>query len=108
MKIIYNKVLPVKGFSAINLFGVVFAREGAKPLSGTTLNHERIHTAQITELLFIFFYSWYIIEWAVRLMKYRDRKVAYKNISFEREAFANQQDSSYLKNRKSWAFTRYL
>lgn len=34
MKVIYNPILPFKGFAAINLFGVVFARRECKPLSG--------------------------------------------------------------------------
>jgi hypothetical protein len=41
MKIIYNKVIPFKGFKAINLFGFLFAR---KPLSESDINHETIHT----------------------------------------------------------------
>lgn len=108
MKIIYNKYLPLKGYVAINLFGLIFARKEFKPLSRITENHERIHTAQIRELLFVFFYIWYGIEWLVRLFQYRDRKVAYLNISFEREAYSNQKDRSYIKVRKKYEFRKYL
>lgn len=31
---------------------------------------------------------------------YRDTKLAYKNISFEREAYQNQSNLDYLSNRK--------
>lgn len=47
MKVIYNSLIPFKGFSAINLFGIVFARKEYKELSQRVLNHEAIHTAQM-------------------------------------------------------------
>ena len=50
MKVIYNNILPFKGFSAINLFGVVFARKEYEPLRSSTIQHEGIHTAQMKEL----------------------------------------------------------
>nr|DAU35071.1 MAG TPA: hypothetical protein [Caudoviricetes sp.] len=37
--------------------------------------------------MWIGFYLWYIIEYLIRLIMYRDTKLAYKNISFEREAY---------------------
>ena len=107
MKIICNKILPPKDYTAINLFGVVFVKEGTI-LSPQTINHELIHTAQGKELLWIFFYIWYGIEWLVRLIQYRDRKLAYCNISFEREAYSNQNNMDYLKTRSFWAFVNYL
>ena len=108
MKVIYNKYLPLKGYVAINLFGLVFARKDFKPLSKVTENHERIHTAQMRELLFVFFYLWYVIEWVIRLFQYRDREEAYLNMSFEREAYRKQKDLSYLKYRKKYEFRKYL
>lgn len=108
MKIIYNKILPPKGFTAINLFGVVFARSNCAPLDDYTINHEAIHTAQIRELFFVPFYILYILEWLVRLIQYRDAKIAYFNISFEREAYANHSNLKYLKGRKRYEFRRYL
>lgn len=105
MKIIYNKIIPPKGFTAINLFGVIFAR---KPLSVKLMNHEAIHTAQMKELLYIFFYLIYGVEWMVRLVQYRNSKEAYYNISFEREAYVNDDNLNYLKTRKGFAFKHYL
>src|SRR5678815_4332787 len=66
MKIIRNKYIPFKGFRAINLFGILFVRGNAK-ISEVTLNHEKIHTAQMKEMLYIFFYLWYVFEWIIRL-----------------------------------------
>ena len=53
MKIIYNNIIPFKGFLAINLFGVLFVRGTYRDLSATVLNHEKIHTAQMKELWYI-------------------------------------------------------
>ena len=108
MKIIYNKYLPTKGFKAINLFGVIFVRSDAGVLTRIDANHESIHTVQARELLFIFFYIWYLTEWLVRLAQYRNTLTAYFNISFEREAYANEKNLDYIKNRTFFSFRKYL
>lgn len=105
MKIIINNIIPFKGFKCINLFGILFCR---KQLNKIDINHETIHTKQIQELLYIFFYLWYIIEYLIRLVIYRNTKLAYKNISFEREAYQNQYNLDYLSNRKHYNWFNYL
>ena len=70
MEPIYNKLIPFKPFVAINLLGFVFARSEKKPLQEQTINHECIHTEQMKEMLYIFFYLWYLIEWIVKLFIY--------------------------------------
>ena len=94
----------MKGFSAINVMGVLFVRPGVY-LSDRLVRHERIHTAQMRELAFVFFYVIYLVEWLVRLM---GRGSAYRNISFEREAYDNEHDEDYLNNRRHFAWLRYL
>ena len=103
MKIIYNKFIPFKGFRAINLFGVILARKG-KVITPRTINHEKIHTAQMRELLYVGFYVAYLCEWIYRLIV--DTKRAYRTISFEVEAYEHQCDYSYLENRKPYAMWR--
>lgn len=107
MKIIYNKFIPFKGFYAINLFGVLFVR-GTRVPSDHVINHESIHTAQMKELLYIFFYMLYFFEWVFKLIKYGDSVKAYKNISFEREAYSYEYDLDYLNTRKHFASFKYL
>lgn len=107
MKIIYNKWLPPKRFAAINLFGFIFARHGVK-LSEHTIQHESIHTKQMREMFYLFFYVWYGVEWLIRLVQYRNAMTAYYNISLEREAYANDRKENYLTARKSWAWCGYL
>ncbi len=108
MKIIYSNYLPVKGFRAINLFGIVFARKEYPALDKRIQNHESIHTRQMLELFVVGFYAWYLTEWMVRWILYWDSFTAYRNIGFEREAYANEGNRHYLETRKRYAFTRYL
>lgn len=106
MKIIRNNIIPFKGFAAINICGVLFARKNAN-LSPITIQHEKIHTLQIKEMWYIFFYLWYVIEWFIRLFM---KGNAYRNISFEREAYANQANPRYMwpHVRKRFEWTQYL
>jgi hypothetical protein len=103
MIIVQNNLIPFKGFRAINLFGILFVR-GSSSLSESTYLHERIHTRQMVELLYIGFYLAYLAEWLYLLCKYRNNSRAYRSISFEKEAYAHQYDgASYLNNRKLYA-----
>lgn len=107
MKIIYNSIIPFKGFIAVNLFGILFVRKEYKDkLSKQTLNHEAIHTEQIKETLGILFYLIYLIEWFVKLFKYG--KNSYRNISFEREAYDNENNLNYINSRKRFKWLYYL
>jgi hypothetical protein len=105
MKIIHNNIIPPKGFSAINLFGILFVRKGVT-ITGRLIDHEKIHTAQMKELLYIFFYIWYVLEWLIKLVRYEEQ--SYRNISFEREAYSKDYNPNYLKNRKIYSFIKYL
>ena len=101
MKVIYNRIIPFKGFKAINLFGVLFVREGCT-MREKDFNHEAIHTAQIKEMLYVFFYVVYLIEWICHLVRLRNWNKAYRAISFEREAYAHENDEFYLKKRSMY------
>ena len=105
MKIIVNNIIPFKGFAAINLFGFLFVRKGVT-VTARMIRHETIHTKQMQDLLFVFFYAFYIFEWLVKLCFYG--KQAYRNISFEREAYSNEADTCYLVTRKHFAFLKYI
>lgn len=107
MKIKYSKIIPFKGFYAINLFGTLFIRKEyeGKKISKSTLTHESIHTAQMKELLWVFFYILYFIEWLFRLVI--NPRHAYRKLSFEQEAYDNQNNSKYLETRKPYSWFKY-
>ncbi len=72
------------------------------------MNHERIHLRQQLELLVLPFYIWYGVEYLLRLLQYKDRHKAYRNIGFEREAYANEANLEYLKDRNLWKFMDFI
>ncbi len=92
-------------YYAINLFGIVFAKG---QLNAVDRNHEYIHTLQQREMLFIGFYVWYLVEWIIGLCRYRNSHKAYRQISFEREAYAHQHDLGYRKYRKHFSWFRII
>lgn len=104
MKVIRNSLLPIgKRYGAINIFGILFAKRDMR-LSPEVINHERIHTAQMRELLYLPFYFFYVLEWLWRLIQCRgDSYAAYRRLSFEREAYAYGPDLSYLPHRRHFA-----
>lgn len=70
------------------------------------INHESIHIKQQQELLVIPFYILYITEWFIKLFFYG--KQSYYNISFEREAYSNEKNYKYLKERKNYAWIKRI
>ncbi len=104
---IRNKILPGRRFAAINLFGVLFVKRGVK-ITPMLVNHEKIHTAQMLELLVVFFYLWYVVEWFVRYLQLRDWMKAYYQICFEREAYANEANLGYLRTRRLYSFWKWM
>jgi hypothetical protein len=65
------------------------------------INHEMIHHAQAKELLFIFFYPFYLLFFSLNLIRYKfNFYKAYKNIPFEKEAYKYEANTSYLQHRK--------
>jgi hypothetical protein len=99
------KGIPFRKINGITLFPFIIVRP--KKPTDVLLNHERIHIWQQLELLVIPFYIWYVAEWIYHYAQCRQWWVAYRRISFEKEAYANEKDFSYLKKRKLWAFLKY-
>lgn len=131
MKIIRNNIIPVKGFKAINLFGILFVR-GNAVISEKTLRHEHIHTMQMREMLYVPFYLWYGIEYVIRFIGWffeekpcggcrgtchggccrcceeKPNDKPYDRMSFEREAYGNEHDVDYPKTRKHYSWFKYI
>ena len=89
----------------VNVFGWLVTREPER-LDAALVNHERIHTAQMRELLWLPFYVVYLLEWLWNMVRLRNWFKAYRAISFEREAYAHGHDLSYLKRRRRYAMWR--
>ena len=107
MIIVFKHIVP-KGYTSIALFPFVFIKSKGLGADEVLLNHEKIHLRQQIEFLVIPFYVFYSIEFLVRLIQYKNWHLAYKNISFEREAYKNEKDLNYLQSRSFWSSLKYL
>ena len=128
---VYNNIIPFKGFLAMCLWPFIFIRKVvAWMYDEITDRHENIHGEQQKEMLVIgaaiaailavcgcgwwslfaipLFFWWYLVEWFIKLCYYRNMKTADKNVGFEREAYANQNDIVYLYDRKPFAWFDYI
>lgn len=108
MKIIAAKYLIPKGFAGITLYPFIIVNDKRAMQNKTLLNHEKIHLRQQAEMLVLPFYIWYSIEYLIRLIQHRNRQTAYRNISFEREAYHNESSNTFLSNRPFWNFLKFI
>jgi hypothetical protein len=108
MFLIITKYLTPKGFVGLSVFPFVILRDKGSRNDKVLLNHEKIHIRQQLELLVIPFFIWYFVDYIFKLIKYKNKNEAYKNIVFEKEAYANEKDLNYIKSRSFWSFLRYF
>ena len=104
--IVYKYVVP-KGYRSITIFPFIFLLHKGDRENRVLVQHEKIHIRQQLELLVLFFYVWYFVEFLIRYVQYKNWNRAYRNISLEREAYANEKDLYYLKQRSFWSFLKY-
>lgn len=100
-------------YAGITLFPFVLFYYGNKSEKRIKkiLNHESIHIQQQLEMLVIpfyivygFFYLWNFISKFTTI----GHDEAYRQIPFEIEAYENDDNLDYLKERKFWAWTKYV
>lgn len=89
---------------AITIFPFIISKE---QMSETVLNHETIHIHQQKELLVIGFYLLYLFYYLIGYVKYKDKQMAYYMIPFEQEAYENDQNLDYLKDRRPYSWRKY-
>lgn len=97
-----------KNFIGLSCWPFIILKDKALKADAVFMDHERIHLRQQLELLVLPFYLWYGIEYSIRLLQYQNRYIAYRNISFEREAYKHEKDLLYVKNRSFFRFLKYL
>jgi len=104
-----TRLLLMKGYTAVCVWPFIFIRPKTDiPERKDIINHELIHARQQLEMLWLFFFLWYISEYLIKLIRYRDHHTAYRSISFEKEAFLNDSEPSYLQKRKTYCWLKYL
>lgn len=108
MFLIVAKYLIPKGYRGMAVFPFILMKYYKDQVNVVFLNHEKIHLRQQLEMLILPFFIWYIVEFFIRFIQYKNKDLAYRNISFEREAYINEADLNYLKSRSFFQFLRYI
>lgn len=108
MIIVAHFLLKNSKINAITLFPFILLSSPKDRDNAVLLRHEKIHLRQQAELLILFFYFWYVGEYFYHYLKLRNGYAAYRRISFEREAYAMESNTSYLTTRRFWGFWKYL
>ena len=132
--VIYNKFIPVKGFTAMTILWWIFVRKEHKAkfiYRGRLHRHEQTHSVQQVELMvlaciitplliWLTSSSWwflfaipvfpiavYVFCWLVELAL-PPYNHAYKNVCFETEALLHQNEPDYLHIRSPFSFLQYI
>jgi hypothetical protein len=108
MIFIVSKYIIPRGYRGLTIYPFIIIKNRKEKLDNILLNHENIHIRQQIELAILPFFLWYLIEYLIRLIQYKDKQKAYRNISFEREAYKKEKDQDYLKSRSFWSFLKYI
>ncbi|RTE54205.1 hypothetical protein EHW67_03290 [Arenibacter aquaticus] len=97
-----------KNYVGLSLWPFIILKSASLRKDAILINHERIHLKQQRELLIVPFYLLYILEGIIRFLIYFDAYKAYRNISFEREAYHCESNLYYLQQRRPFSFIKYL
>jgi len=106
--IIISKYIIPKGYAGLAVFPFIVLKTKQLKRNSILVNHEKIHLRQQLELLILPFYVMYSVEFLIRFLKEKNWHAAYRSISFEREAYANEANLHFLKSRPFWNFLRYF
>lgn len=101
------KFLSADFAQAMALFPFILVKNKACASNVRLINHERIHLRQQVEMLVLPFYIVYGLEYLYRRLQNKNHYAAYRHISFEREAYANENNLSYLETRAFWGFLKW-
>lgn len=97
-----------KNYVGLSFWPFIILKNDSLKADIVLINHEKIHLKQQLELLILPFYLIYITEWLMRSLFYLSFYRGYQNISFEQEAYANEHNLNYSKERRPFSFMKYL
>ena len=97
-----------RNYVGLGLWPFIILRNPDLKQDKVLINHERIHLRQQAELLLVFFYLFYLLEWVLKSIYYMDFYRGYRNISFEREAYLHEKNLDYLDQRRPYRFLKYV
>lgn len=109
MLVIKNKIIPFGNYKIFNFCGLILFVK-ADEITKKEYNHERIHSYQILEMFIVGFYLWYALEYLLIRLFHRKQTDAYHDVSFEEEAYNNDENLGYLTERRlfSYRWRKYI
>ncbi len=69
-------------FPALAVWPFIILKYNESKQDEVLINHERIHLRQQIEMLWLPFFIWYILEFLIRWLRYRDAFRAYRENKF--------------------------
>lgn len=106
MIVIFKRIFPCS-YVGLSLWPFIFLRDRSLLKDEVLINHERIHQRQQLEMLLLPFYIWYFAEWLFHWARLGDPYWAYREISFEKEAYLQEENLAYLRQRRPFSFLKY-
>ena len=99
-----SRVSPLN-INAVSFAWFVFCRG---KITERLKRHETIHFYQQVEMLFILQWLLYGIFYVIGRFRYDSWAEAYFKNPFEQEAYNNESNENYFKERNYWAWTKYI
>ena len=130
MIVVKNKFIPFKGYETINLFGILFTHDDY--IDQIEYNHENIHSVQWLECTIaamiiilglcllcdisywwllvapIMYYIQYGLEYLIIRCFHKKQNDAYRDVSFEEEAYSHEGNLNYITYRKPFYWIKYV
>lgn len=103
---LFFKLPGLRQVKAIALWPFIIIRNKGSKQDRVLIRHEVIHLRQQIELMVLPFYLIYLMEFLWHLMRGGNWQLAYRSISFEREAYRYETEENYLANRPVFASFR--
>lgn len=98
-----------KKVTGMALWPFILFKDKASKANQVILNHEKIHHRQQLEMLIVPYYMVYFLEYWTAMFRHNFKHhISYMSVSFEKEAYANQNNLNYLKERKWLASWKYF
>jgi hypothetical protein len=97
--------IPARGMA---LFPFILVKHPQDLADARLIRHEYIHIWQQIELFIVPFYVLYLLNYLWNRIKGQQHEQAYYNICFEKEAFLNDHNENYLRERQLWSFRKYI
>jgi len=104
----WSVICPSLPANAMALYPFMLFKNQQMKDNKIVVNHEKIHFCQQLELFIFPFYLLYGINYLINLARFKNHSQAYFNLCFEKEAYANDDNSGYIKARNLYSWLKHL